>query len=123
MVKRMKDLLHQPTKIRPMLTRSCPLEHVPRDWLLNVAPHVVMPPHTTCWLWTGGIEPRSQLPIKMINRKRHYMRRYVMQIFWDIPDTWYVRGCKHEVRCVNPNHLSLDYHHHNANSGKKFGSS
>jgi hypothetical protein len=95
---------------RPLINMKTALENIPREWLVNVEPHIIRGQYLPCWLWNKGLDssgwPSERVKIgdKLVRRAMH---RFVARIFYDFPDEYYVihiASCKYK-NCLHPAHL------------------
>src|SRR5262245_25722082 len=97
------------TKIRPFF-RPETLEKVPPEWLRFVEPYVFRGAFLPCWVWAGNIDgrgyPRLHFRDPSTGKSKYiFVQRLVVQMFWDLPQRWYVKRTCTTVNCVNPHHL------------------
>lgn len=101
-------------KRRPLFNEHTPIGDVPIEWLQNVEPKIVRKGFKGCWLSYAFADKTGKPQIMMRdrngNRRRMFLARYVMSIFYDFPKEYYVRRTCVFPQCVNPNHLYLSSH-------------
>lgn len=101
-------------KKRPLISEQTPLGDVPVEWLANVEPKISRKGFKGCWIAYGHTdkEGRPQIVMKTKDGKRRCrtLARYVMSIFYEFPEEYYVRRTCQYQQCVNPNHLYLSPH-------------
>jgi hypothetical protein len=96
-------------KVRPFFSPQH-LDNIPSAWLRFVEPHVVRGAFLPCWIWTGNIDewgyPRLHFRDPSTGKSKYiFVHRLVVQMFWDVPQHWYVKRSCNTVNCVNPHHL------------------
>jgi hypothetical protein len=102
------------TLIRPLIDLDTRLRDIPELWLRYIEPRVFRGGFLPCWVWTGSIDQNGlalmRLPGHPQAEKRSVaVRRYVANIFWELPTRYYVshnESCLH-THCVNPAHLVI----------------
>lgn len=95
---------------RPLINMKTALENIPREWLVNIEPHIIRGQYLPCWLWTKEVDAtgmpsrRIKMGDKLIRQGVH---RFVARIFFDFPEEYYVTHiaqCRHR-NCLHPSHL------------------
>jgi hypothetical protein len=99
---------------RPLIDEHTPLGDVPVEWLQNVEPKIARKGFKGCWISYAYTDKEGRPQIKMKNRKGkrvdRALARYVMSIFFEFPQGYYIRRTCPYQQCVNPNHLYISSH-------------
>jgi hypothetical protein len=95
---------------RPLISEDTPLGMIPREWLEHVEPYISRRGFEGCWI---TYKPTSRQGVPTMEyyvdgvRKQTTVAKFVMRIFWEFPDGYFIkRTCQYE-QCVNPNHLYI----------------
>ncbi len=99
---------------RPLFNEQTPLSDVPVEWLRYVEPKIARKGFKGCWIAYNNLDKRG---IPMVAKRRQDgtryklpLARYVMSIFYEFSEDYYVRRTCAYQQCVNPNHLYFSPH-------------
>lgn len=96
---------------RPLINEATPLGDVPLLWLQYVEPKIERIGFNGCWISRHPMTQRGMPVLSYTddegNRVRTTVAKFVMRIFWDFPDGYFIKRTCEWDQCVNPNHLYI----------------
>jgi hypothetical protein len=101
-------------KIRPLLTLETKLRDIPSEWLLNVAPYVMLKGFQPCWIWAGPLTDKGYPVFRPVDpdtgkQRKVYVRPMIAKMFWEYQKGIHVHNVCNTLNCVNPSHMYLVY--------------
>ncbi len=91
---------------RPLIEMSSRLQDIPELWLKIIEPKIMRGPYLPCWVWTGAMDDDGFSIINAPGLRKNYKgHRFVAELFWEFPQTFYVAHTCQRPNCLYPAHL------------------